>query len=293
MARLSEEQIHEWADSNLRSLRGSFADRKLPEAWDRELAALPRDNAMQELVYYAQVKHFYRLRYEELNSKGKDAFTITPEKARAMRDLLRRTPIRVQLAGRSIDVTFRGRAALLALAEHDLARRQIDRDLEQLAELAAETIRRQDAGRISRGHARRRLRTFQRIHGRYYAEYLRHTRVILANALTPDGREATEDQAPEWWSEVTAEEEMQLLIALFRVGPERLERLGELPATRSKDRTWVEDFGFWSLYSYFERDAGLVPGAFHDQDAAQFSAWIRAGALYYPPSPRSGSREMN
>jgi len=272
------------SDRSLQTVRGSFPNRQIPPAWERDLAALARDDVAQELIYHAKVKHYHWMRWAELQQPEGEEPEISADQRRAMQQIIMRQPVRIHMAGRWVDITFRGRAALIALGEHDLRRREIDRDLTALAQVAVQVEQKRSAGRISRTHARRRLRWLRQLHEKYYHEFLHHTRAIIANAITPDGSAATADAAPEWWSRVTPSEEGDLLVALFEVGPRRLERLGSPPKSPNpKRRMWSEDFGLWSLWSYFEKESGLRPAAFDNVDVAQGHAWLRAGALHFPP----------
>lgn len=242
--------------------------------------------------------------------------------------IINREPVRIVMAGRVVDVTFRGIVSLTLLARHDLARREAERALDRIAELAAETERRRAAGRLRPAAARRRMRHLLAVHASALRDHLHHTQVVLANALTPDGGPVPPEDArawleqhaahlpavppprqrwiartlaslcrrmarpAAWWTRVTPAEMNLLCGAMFRAGPERLRALGAPPREEGdqKDRrAWREDVGWWSLYGWFFSELGLSPAAL-SVDVAQFIAMQRFGQPYIPPPKRGKER---
>lgn len=291
---VSRERIRYFIRENEASLRASFRGEPFPADWEKELASLPRKSAEQELLYYARIKHYYWVRYQE--ERRHISGEMAPEKERAALELVTRTPVRIWIAGRHVDVTFRGMAALIALARHDLARRDLDLELADIARLRADVLEQRNDRRIGRMAARRRIRRLRRIHDRFLDEREHHTQVILANSLTPDGAAVPPDEASgwlarhaPWWNRMTAADEQRLLLALFQAGPARIAKLG--PPPRDDDepagrRAWVEDFRFHSLYAWFCNEHGLSPADWENQDVAQFIALRRIGQPYIPPLPK-------
>lgn len=270
-----------------RVLRVQQDDGRLDASDEQELARYPVSSMTSALRRWAFLKHVYYRDAEGLVRSDEAG----PEDV--VQQLLGREPVRVWIANRWVPVTSRSRAALVALARHDLRRRDVQRDLDQTAELYAETERAlSTAGWRRKGTLRRRLRRLRHTHSRLYRELLYHSRVIYANALTPDGRSAGPGGAPDWWTEISDADEARLLRALFTTGPERYARLGSPPPTEnSRDRAFHEPMGFWSVLAAYERDLGLRPADLQDQDLAQLLTWMRAGAPFLPASGEAASKE--
>lgn len=270
-----------WCSQYETTLRGSFGpEQEFPEAWERELGALPPDTLEHAIARYALLKHFYRLRTEALE-QAREA----PEAALAARQLLRREPVEVEIGGRTVHITGRSYAAMYQIARHALAIRALEAELDCVAELCAETLQRMEGARWRRRSVlRRRLRRLERLHAAAHAELHEQRRALYAHALTPTGAPArSPDEAPGWWEEVGPEEDAHLLWACWEAGPGRYARLGQPKAPKKRSDEKGEDFGWASIFASFERQQRAEPASYYDRDLAQLLAWLRAGAPPVPP----------
>lgn len=217
------------------------------------------------------------------------AYRQSDERERIVAQIVAREPVYTQVGGRTVGVTSRGLFAMIRLARHDMARREITDTLQDVADAVAEVQERRHSGELTRTAARRRTKRLRRIYERLHDQLCEHTAAVLANALTPDGADVAPEDAPAWLDEhapwarrATAAELAGILLALFMAGPKRMEALGPAPESgRKRDRSWNEDFGFWSLLSYFAREHGVRPPDIHD--LTQLLTMSRAGAPYIPP----------
>lgn len=258
---------------------------KLDAGAEAEIAALrPASSTTRALRLWAFLKHLYYRRTEHLVP---GSATTAEEKRRAMNALLAREPIRVRIARRQIEVSSRSRAAMVAMLRHDLQRSALQRDMDRVGQLVAETAERVEDGTMRRAAARRRIRQLARIQYVAYAEYLFHSRAIYANALTVDGAPAGPGQAPAWWKLITPEDEVVLLDALYE-GHRRYATLGAMPEDEDEDVKWErpENWGFASLWASIEREHGYEPATFERSDFFRNQAWIRASA----PPRRKGKK---
>lgn len=203
--------------------------------------------------------------------------------------IIAREPVYVQVAGRTVGLTSRGLFSMIRLARHDMARREIADALQDVADAAAETEERRMLGQLSRTAARRRAKHLRQLHDALHDQLLFHTQTVLANALTADGGDVKPEHAGAWLDEhapwanrVTPAELLTILAGLFSAGPMRHRELGDPPPSgRKRERDWNEDFGFWSLISYFSREHGIEPASI--MDVTQLLTMARAGAPYIPP----------
>jgi hypothetical protein len=164
-----------------------------------------------------------------------------------------------------------------ALARHELRRRLLAKDLDRIAALIARTEAQEAAGAVSRKVARHALGRLDEAHHRVYAELLYHTRGVVANSLTASGAAATPEEAPDYWTEITAEDESRILAALFQAGPGRYAALGPPPEPDKKHKArWNEDMGFHSLLECISRERKMAPAALRDVDVFQLLTSLRA-----------------
>ena len=270
---------------NESALRGSFGEQGLPGAWDSDLAALPRDTPIQKLVLFARLKHYYWLRYEQLQGAQEKRATSTADAQAAVRQLLRREPVTTTLAGRRVQVTGRSYNALAEIAAHHLRALELHTAVEHVEQAFVESLRRH-TWPLRRRRVKRRLAFLRRAHARLFGELLAHRRALYAHALTPTGAPATdvrEGHPAPWWRETTVEDDARLLLALVEVGPARYERVGEGPARKGDGESpFMEDFGFHSLLTWLEGKRQIEPAALYDQDVGQVLASLRAGTLAQP-----------
>lgn len=278
--------LHRAIQENEHALRASYGEQGLPDAWERDLAALPRDTPTQLLTYYARIKHFYWLRYDERQQKREKRNEPGEGAQEAARQLLRREPVRVEIAGRTVNVTGRSYNALAEIAAHHLRGVGLAAAIEQVEQLYGETLRRH-RGRRRRARVRHRLRELERIHKGLLTEAKLHRRALYAHAFTADGAPATDvgagHPAP-WWRQTTIEDDARLFLALWEVGPGRYAALGRPPDSdemKKGDAGFVEDFGFHSLLVWLEGKRHLEPAALYNVDAGQWLTALRAGTLRY------------
>jgi hypothetical protein len=164
-----------------------------------------------------------------------------------------RTPVQVRIAGRVVEITSRSRAAMVRLARHEATRSLLADRLTEIELRKSET---------RRWKARRAL---DQLADDIEREWELHTRGCLANALSPSGRAALPEEAPDWWDEVTAEDEARILTALIDTGPARFQRATKQRAPDKKE----EDPGFGVLLRMWEARFRVPPMSFEDQDLAQ------------------------
>lgn len=268
------------------ALRSSFGDEGLPESWAEDLAGLPRESPHQKLLYYARVKHYYWVRFQEREEAQQRPGNQTTERALdAARALLRREPVRVRIAGRDVAVTGRSYNALAHIAAHHLRMQELAAAIEHVEELhALEVIR--FRGPLKRRRARRRLAFLGRVHRTFFAELLAHRRALYAHAFTPDGAEAEDvdsgHPAP-WWRETSIADDATLFVALWEAGPGRWMELGRATHDGDDERgaTFVEDFGFHSLLVWLEGKRHMDPAALYNRDVGPWLTSLRAGTLRF------------
>lgn len=266
---------------NESTLRASFDGEAFPAEWDQDLAALPRETQEQKLVYYARVKHWYWIRYEDLN-QAQPAANRDSQDAAASK-LLRREPVVTTLAGRRVPVTGRSYNALAEIAAHQMRINELHVAVGHIETLHRNTLVRH-SGFFRRRRVSNRLALLRRCHTQLFSELLAHRRALYAHALTPSGGAAVdvdEGHPAPWWRETSIEDDARLLIALVEVGPVRYHQLGEVARTRKSGRSseFAEDFGFHSLLTWVEGKRHLQPAALYNQDVGQILAAVRAGSL--------------
>lgn len=280
---LTAEELRQLCGQYEGTLRASYAEAGgLPAEWAAELAQTPADTAQGALRRYGLLRHYYLTRMQEL----KRADAEPADALEAMRQLLRREPVRVELAGRVVEVTGRSYAAMYEIAAHDAEIRSISADLDVCGRLAAaaEAELAEGPGWRRAATLRRRIRKLRRLHARLYRELRIQRRWLYAHALTPSGAPATSpDDAPEWVDEIDPQDDAALLAAVVEVGHRRYARLGDPPPRRRRSGEKAsEEFGWATLFASIERQQKLPAGALYDVDLFQLRAWLRAGA---PPDP--------
>lgn len=279
MQAITLEEARRLCDQYEGTLRASFATAGgLPAEWEAALARAPADSAPRALSRFGLLKHYYLLRQTELERPE-----AKPEEAEeAVRQLLRREPIRVDLGGRVAMVTGRSYAALYEIAAHDAEIHGLEADLEVCARLAAAAEAELAAapGWRRAGSLRRRARKLRRIHAWLYRELRTQRRWLYAHALTASGAPARSiDEAPAWLEEIDRTADALLLAAVIAAGHARYKQLGDPPPQKeSGERPKGEDFGWASLFASVERQQKLPSGVLYDMDLFQLRAWLRAAA---------------
>lgn len=263
-----------------RILRLQYDDGVLPGAWEREVAMLkPTEDTTRGLQLWSYLKHLYRVRGDGWAQIAGPDSAGSEEAARA---LLRREPITVQICGRRIDITGRSYAAMMEMAVHDLRVKEIDEVLERVTESATEVheaVRSTPARQLRRRlRLRKRARALTGAYARLATERELHRSMIYAHALTKHGGPARGiEEAPEWIDETGPMEDAQLIQAMWAAGPGRVAALPRGKPGKDED----DGFGFASLFTFWERKAGLPPGTGWDTDLGQLMADVRAGNAPY------------
>lgn len=267
-----------------RVLRLQYEEGKLPEEWERDLGMLgPVQDTTGGLRRWALLKHFYRVRWKGLEARAE---AQDEGAAAAARALLRREPITIQIAGETVQVTGRSYSAMMEIAAHDLRIRELEEAIVRL-----ERLRRRVSVQIAAlpllgawGRRRalgRRLARLRADFVRLSTERERNRRAIYAHAMTPHGGPASSaEDAPSWWRRTGPMDDAELLGALFLAGPARIAQLPE-PKAKDEDEKKGDAFGWASLFTFFERKHGMIPGRGWDTDLGQVLADIRAGNAPY------------
>lgn len=264
---LTHDSIRNMCIKRERLLRIQFENERFDDEDEATLASLSIDHPDQAFERYQLLLglwHVWQRGYRNQSS------TNDAEATRWM--MLAREPVRVRVAGRVVDVTSRSRAALIRIQRHDAQRALLGEKLDLIEKRIQEARAR---GWLNGWKRRRRLLTLRE---RVEQEWLLHFRGILANALSCDGRAALPDEAPDWWDQVTGDDEQRILLALFEVGPLRMER-GRLPKkpakkTKGDEKEWT----FSALLRYWEPKLHLPPMALDDVDLVQLLTAIEDGA---------------
>ena len=262
-----------------RVLRIQYPEGQLPGTWERDVALLsPVTDTSSGLRLKSLLEHFYRVRNEGLRASGPTTEDV--DAAKAARALLRREPIVIQIAGESVAVTGRSYSAMMEIAAHELRIREYDGAIERVASLAARTT---NAMRLATGGKKRRQAQLRRRLARLNDAYRRiatereaHRCALYAHATTAHGGPAADPlgtDAPTWWRHAGPLDDAALLGALFLAGPARIAALPE--PTKKADKDEVNEFGWASLFAFFERRHMLDPARGWDTDLGQVIADVR------------------
>lgn len=274
---IDHEKVRRMAQLQEDVLRLQFPDEKFDQEDEEQLAALSLDDPQQAWLRYRHLTGM-RFAWDRQYTKG---HSTKAEALEASFQLRTRQSVRVIIAGRNVDVTGRSRNAMIALARHEITRRQTASELDEIAAVYAEVEAELSGRWRGRGPLRRRLRKLAELHRRGYHVLRLHSRWIYAHALTPSGAPASSAaEAPSWWNEISSADETLLLDALMEAGPRRYERLGPEPPPDPAADDWkqVEDFGYDSLWASAERGVPLPPASIDDQDYYRLRAWLRNSA---------------
>lgn len=250
-------ELQEACRQHERLLRAQDPEEALPPALEGELASLVPTNIDRALSRLTVLKMAYRDRWREREERAAagaegEADAVAQE---AVRQLVRREPVVIQVAGRDVAVTGRSYAAMYEIAAHALRVAELEEALRSLE--GSETYR------------------------RVAYEAMLHRRAIWAHALTPSGAPARSlKETPEFWDAITPVDDARLLGALFDVMHGRYARLGAAPepagpADGAKRR---ESFGWHTLLLSLEAQARVEPASFYDRDLFQLLARERASA---------------
>lgn len=264
-----------------RILRAQYDDDELPKEWERRLAmSKPANDTTRGLQLWAYLKHLYLVRSEGWRPGVQDG----GQSEEAVRALLRREPVTVQVCGRPLAVTGRSYAAMMHIASHDLRGRELDEAIERASDLAsrvAQAIDSTPARRWGRRRTlRRRLQAVTEAYVRIATERQKHRAMLYAHATTEHGGPAESiHDAPDWWQEAGPMDDAQLIAGLFLAGPGRL---AQLPKPKKEPDDDDDDgFGYATLFSVFEKKAGVPTGRGWDLDLGMILADLRAGNAPY------------
>lgn len=244
----------------------------MPRKWDRELKN-PRystETMTGCLRRYALLSRLHWLWSNGMNLSG------PKEQADAMRKLLEREPVHVDIGTRIVSVTSRSYASMVELAKTWARIQFIETEILQANLIDARTTKRAIRKKIAR------------LVGRLYDELAVQRRWLYAHAFTDDGSPAGSiDEAPAWWAEIDPVADARILAGLFEAGPVRYQTLGPAPRGRESKAVKREDFGYQSLLAAVDKDMNVEPGTFANRDFYQTLAWLRASAP--PELPERGS----
>lgn len=281
---LTVERIQQWVDTREQLLRVQQKDRSLDPESEAFKSRLDLTTSSGLWRWY---KHLVGLGFVQTERYAKRTSDEKKEATLASLRLRTREPVHVDVAGRLVAVTGRSRNAMIGMARHELARRQVVHELNDIAQDFAETERKLSGRWRHRGPLRRRLRNLSRLHALAYWKLRLHTRWILAHMLTESGAPArSASEAPDWWEDVSPVDEAIITTALFEVGPLRYAKLGPEPEPDPASKKWkrAEEFGADTLFASIEGDVGLTPiASADDRDYFQMIAWRRNSAPPRPP----------
>ena len=267
---LTAEFVRAALEKRERILRIQYDDEMLPEDDEAALKHLPAetdDGAWERYLYIVGCWHAWERGYRKRSDEGD----------LASRMLLDREPVPVRVAGRFLRVTSRSRAANIRIARHERTRRFLTEKIHHLTERIAHLDGQRKAGEVGWVRWRKDKGRLLKLTTKCEREFEHHTRGILANCLTENGRAALPEEAPEWWDQVTPEDEARLFWALMESGPLRFEKY-----TKSRKRAPKtgkdEDWGMDALLRAWEGRLRLPMMALDDVDLAQQLTALDIGA---------------
>lgn len=266
-----------------RILRLQLEDGELPPRDEAELARHDPSDITGAIRRFAFLKHLYYRRSEDLVHRSAGS----PDIQEAARQLLVAEPLRLQLAGTTVEVTDRSYSAMYAIASHWMAVQMLSLDIERAERLyRALQDRRRSLYPWERGGRRRIQRHLRRVGAifrRCVAEREGHRQAIYAHAFTPHGGPAAgAEEAPDWWRRIDPREDAVLVAAFLDVGGGRYARLGPPPERDDDRKEEGEDFGWASLFASIEKEQRVPPATAFDRRFFQQLTWLRASA---PPIP--------
>ena len=271
--------VQQWCAKEERILRLQYRTSPddpgvLPAEWEMGLRHRGRQTISMHgaLSRWAYLLHLWRLRSGNLT-------TVKTEDAQdTVRRLLQRTPILVELPSKTVHVTARSYNAMLEIARHSLRLQEIDVDMRRISEMERQVIEqmvRQGQDTPRQIKRRKRIRWLYGIHRKLLLESRLHRQAIYAHAFTDSGAPAEElGDAPEWWNELTPEDDMVLLQTMFAVGHGRLNQVPERPQ-KDDEAKQTEDWGWHGLFTSMERQAKVEPASYYNRDLFQLVAWLR------------------
>lgn len=269
-------ELQTWCAREERTLRLQYPEGALPAEWERTLASRPAEALLGALRRWYTLKHYHLVRAEQLAPAHRPA--EAEARATAMRKLLRREPVVLELGPHRVHVTSRSYDAIHAMGRHAKRLRLQLADVEHLDDLLEATFRNLQAAasRRERRRHRARYRTLMEIQEAIVADALLQRRALYAHALTEDGAPASGPEAtPAWVDQVDAAWDAALLGALQEAGPGRLAALGSAPG--AGDVELEEDWGWEGFVADFV--AGEIDAApLFRADLAQMVARRRARA---------------
>ncbi len=271
--------VQQWCAKEERILRLQYRTSPddpgtLPAEWETGLAHRGRQPTTMHaaLSRWAYLLHLWRVRSGNLTKASAEEAQDT------VRRLLQRTPILVELPSKTVHITARSYNAMLEIARHSLRLQEIDADMRRLAEMEQQVIEgmvRQGKDTPRKVRRRKRIQWLYQIHRKLLLESRMHRQAIYAHAFTPSGAPATElEDAPEWWEELTPEDDLVLLQTMFAVGHGRLSQVPERPE-KDDDAQPKEDWGWHGLLTSLERQAKVEPASYYDRDLFQLVTWMR------------------
>lgn len=266
---LTHDDIRRMCERRERILRIQFEDERFSDEDEDTLARLSLDNPDDAFLRYQRLVGIWHAWERGLRKRdeGRDAASLL---------LLSRAPVPIRIAGRAVPITSRSRAALIRLARHEAARDLLGDKIDELTARMRQLDDHRRSGRIGPLQAWRRKRALQRLTERVAAEWEIQWRGVLANAVTPDGRAALPEEAPDYWAQVTIEDESRILEALFTAGPIRYADARRDPA-RKPSKSQGEPVTFGTLLRIVEGQCRLPPMSLEDTDLFQVIHAVELG----------------
>lgn len=257
---------HEYADLKKGTRLAEF-----PPDWDLGLANPGRQPTTMRgcLSRWAYLSHLWRVRSQNLHPRSSD---LDADQRRVLRDMLERKPIIVELGHRTVSLTGRSYAALETIAAHSLRLKDLHEKVKRLEAAESRIMRR--LALLPRGRSRKLSRVLRRLlvwHEQAIIEAGMHRQAIYANLMTEHGGPAESiTEAPEWWNEITPEDDGLLLKAAFMVGHERLAEVSRGGGESDDDDSWA----WGKLFSTIERVMKAEMASLWNKDLFRLQAWV-------------------
>lgn len=255
-----------------RLLRLQHAGR-LPPGVDEDLVGLGADTLEGAVDRLVVLRVGYREWYARQIGSLADAAraeTITIQ-------LLNREPVRARIrSGRVVEITGRSVAALIELAAHEARLALLQQPITEARARYGAALRR---AREAPGSLREGYRLYAEKALAAYTELttavLRHRERLCAHLMTPNGAPARlEDPAPEWWRELTSDDDALLIRACNMVGPERLAEASE--ALGKKRGGGGEPLTFNKILGAYAKGLRVRPASLLSQDFGQLWAEVES-----------------
>jgi hypothetical protein len=219
-----------------------------------------------------------RIAYREWYARESGQMRESDDAEGLMLQLIDRTPVRVRISsGRVVEITGRSVAALIQLSGQEARLALLQVKIEEVRARYQRALR--HARKAPSGNLRRGWRTYaetvQAAYTELHTALLRHRERLCAHLATPDGAPARlEDPAPEWWRELTPEDDALLILACHHAGPERISRASQ--ALAKKQGGGGAPLAFHRLLGAYARALRVQPAALMSKDFGQIWAEVES-----------------